>query len=283
MSKAIDKKNLICPKCYSNKLLFKKKIIYCLTCSRQYKINNNKYYFNDYKKFALRNSLDKIKYLFKKYGKLYELLIWLISPVCPSSNLNHFIRKYIHRKNIIALNIGSGNSNLSNNISNIDIIDYNNVDLVCDIHHLPFNNNTIDVIINIAVLEHINNPKKVIKEIHRVLKPQGYIFSFVPFMQGYHASPHDFFRFTHEGIKLLYKDFQIIEIKNAGGPTSGILWLLQEWIALILSFGIKPLHNVLLIVIMICTFPIKFLDIFLKYFPFSKNISSGFFYIGKKI
>ena len=121
---------------------------------------------------------------------------------------------------------------------------------------LPFLDNSIDVVFNSAVLEHVPNPKKVIDEIYRVLKPNGVIFTAFPFMQGFHASPYDL-RVT-EGIKVLHQNFELLEVKPFGGPTSGMLWILQEWIAILFSFVIK-LHMLIYLIIMVTTAPIKFL------------------------
>jgi ubiquinone/menaquinone biosynthesis C-methylase UbiE len=66
------------------------------------------------------------------------------------------------------------------------------VDIVCDIENLPFKNNSIDVVFNIAVLEHVKNPENVVGEIFRILKADGIVVSFFPFIQAFHASPYDF-------------------------------------------------------------------------------------------
>lgn len=44
-----------------------------------------------------------------------------------------------------------------------------------DAHHLPFKDNMYDVIVCTEVLEHVDNPKNVLKEIKRVLKPKGLV------------------------------------------------------------------------------------------------------------
>lgn len=45
---------------------------------------------------------------------------------------------------------------------------------------LPFDDNKFDVVLVLDVLEHIEGDRKAIAEIHRVLKPNGVIISFVP-------------------------------------------------------------------------------------------------------
>jgi SAM-dependent methyltransferase len=205
----------------------------------------------------------------------------LISPVCPGKHLKRFLDHYLDDEKF-ALNIGSGNSVIAKGVVNVDIFAYKNVDIVCDIDELPFKDNTVDIILNIAALEHVPDPGKVIKEMHRILKPGGYIYTAFPFIQAFHASPYDFTRVTEEGIKFLHHQFKEIEVKPFGGPTSGLLWILQEWIAIVLSFGSRKLHLIIFIFVTVLTFPLKFLDYFYIRHPLAKNISSGFIYIGMK-
>ena len=236
---------------------------------------------NIYLKMEVEDSLDLLKSKFKKFNRLYDWLIKFASPVFLSNDQIKCISNYADIDKVI-LNVGSGNSKTLDHICNVDIFSYDNVDVVCDIADLPFLDNSIDVVFNSAVLEHVPNPKKVIDEIYRVLKPNGVIFTAFPFMQGFHASPYDFTRVTEEGIKVLHQNFELLEVKPFGGPTSGMLWILQEWIAILFSFGNKKLHMLIYLIIMVTTAPIKFLDYFLIKHPMAKNISSGFVYIGKK-
>ncbi len=232
------------------------------------------------------NFLNRFKSLLKKNEIFYQGLIDLISPVLTfywRRNLKKFLKEQIKSEKSIILNIGSGNSNISKKVLNIDIFPYANVDIVCDILELPFKDDSVDAIVNIAVLEHVPNPELVVKEIHRVLKKGGKVFSLIPFMQGFHASPHDYSRRTINGMKVLYKDFEIIDLRNADGPTSGFLWVFQEWLALILSLGVKPLYTVFHLVLMVLTFPLKFLDLLLIHHPKGSNISSAFTIIGEKV
>lgn len=284
MSKKIREEILICPECQSRKLRFEKQKIICEKCQKTYRQIDNKFIFLKLTKDDINDPLDRLKYFFKKYSKFYNFLTFLISPVYMNIfwELKRFIKKRVDEKDIIAINIGSGNLDLSKNISNIDIFNYRATNIVCNIEKLPFKDNSINVVIITAVLEHVTNPQKVISEIFRVLKGDGYIYCLFPFIQGFHASPYDFSRQTHEGVKLLFKNFKLIELKCSGGPTSGFLWIFQEWLSIMFSFGIKPLYTVVYLIVMVLTFPLKFLDIVLINYPTAKNISSGFIYIGQK-
>lgn len=232
------------------------------------------------------NVVNRLKTMFKKNIFLYELLISIISPVYTlthAKNLkNLFINNLDNIQDKIVINLGSGNSLIHEDVINIDIFDYKNVDYVCDIYNLPFKDGSVDCIINIAVLEHVPYPQQVVNEIYRVLKPNGIVFSTIPFIQGFHASPYDYQRYTIEGIKILHQAFTPMKILVSGGPTSGFLWIFQEWLAIIFSFGSKRLHLFLSLLLMILTFPLKFLDLLWQYHPCASNISTAFTYIGIK-
>lgn len=94
-------------------------------------------------------------------------------------------------------------------------------DIVGDIHSLPFDDNSVDAIICIAVLEHVENPIKACEEMYRVLKPGGQVFAYVPFIYYYHPMKgyyQDFYRFTIDGVKYLLRDFKNLEVEKIRGP-----------------------------------------------------------------
>lgn len=105
--------------------------------------------------------------------------------------------------------------------------DYN-PDIVGDIHKLPFKDRTVDAVICIAVLEHVENPIKACEEMYRVLKPGGYCFIYVPFLFYYHAEKGyygDFWRFTPDSLKYMSRHFSSVEIQSVRGA-------LETWIHL---------------------------------------------------
>lgn len=83
-------------------------------------------------------------------------------------------------------------------------------DIVGDIHALPMADNSVDALICIAVLEHIEDPLLAMKEMRRVLKPGGKVFLYVPFLYYYHAEVgyyHDYWRYTKDSLKILSRKF----------------------------------------------------------------------------
>jgi hypothetical protein len=164
---------LVCPKCKNDSLKHSDNEIQCLSCGKVIKTQNGKYNFENYSVSKINDSLDKMKYSLKKFERLYSFLIWLVSPVLSTNHLKKFLKTYLQNMNeeAIIINLGSGNSNISKFVSNLDIVPYNNVDIICDVTNLPFKNNSVDLIINMALLEHIPNQQDVVNEIHRVLKP----------------------------------------------------------------------------------------------------------------
>lgn len=235
--------------------------------------------------------LDRIKTILKnKFGKYYMALIYIISPVYirihwPSLSvyLNHKVREISKGKKFV-IQIGSGNDRISDEVLNIDIFNYSEVDLIADCTKLPFANDSIDCVISNAVLEHVTTPDDFVSEAYRVLKPGGKIITGVPFIQGFHASPNDFYRWTDRGLEYLHAKFGFtkISIVPNSGPTSGLLWILQEWLSIILSFNINMLYTFWWFFFTIVLMPLKFLDVLFIRFNQAHKINSFYIYIGTK-
>lgn len=282
INKTINREIFRCPNCGQGKLLFIKNVINCTGCSAIYRFKGNKIFFIQRNAISMNDPLGRLKYKLKKYNILYSFLVNIISPVYTRNHLRKFIKTEIEKAGVTSLNLGSGNISLSNKLINVDLFPFDNVDIVADIHMLPFLDETIDAIVCSAVLEHVQDPYRVVSEIHRVLKKKGITYCYMPFIQGFHSSPYDYTRLTYEGMKILFRNFEIIELGVGGGPTSGLLWVLQEWLSILLSFGSKKLQLALYLFFMTLTFPIKYLDFLLARHPMSKNIACGFYIVARK-
>ncbi|MDD5578210.1 MAG: class I SAM-dependent methyltransferase [Methylobacter sp.] len=95
----------------------------------------------------------------------------------------------------------------------IDIDEKNtSADIHANIENVPVNDKEADVVVSFYVLEHVQNPQKVIDEKFRILKEGGRLFMLVPLYWEEHEQPYDFFRFTRFGIEMLMKNAGFKEI-----------------------------------------------------------------------
>ncbi len=96
----------------------------------------------------------------------------------------------------------------------------NHLDYEHDINkRLPLNDKEFDTIILSDVLEHIETPQSLWKEMNRVLKKGGKVILNVPFFYMLHETPHDYYRFTKYALRKLANDtgFNILILKETGG------------------------------------------------------------------
>ena len=90
--------------------------------------------------------------------------------------------------------------------------------------------NKYDKIICLAILEHVYNPFAAVKNLMKMLKSDGTIYGFVPFLHHYHAPNdlqfQDFFRFSKDSLAYLFKDFKDVELFPVRGRMSSSLNLM---------------------------------------------------------
>lgn len=72
--------------------------------------------------------------------------------------------------------------------------------------------NFFDIVVCTEVLEHTLNPFEAVKEIYRVLKPNGIACISVPFNLRIHGPLPDCWRFTEHGLRALFNSFKIYEL-----------------------------------------------------------------------
>lgn len=112
---------------------------------------------------------------------------------------------------------------------------------------LPIRSNSCDYVLSFQVLEHVSDPKTLIDEFNRILKPKGTLLISVPFLYEYHACPHDYWRFTHEGLFKLLENYSDIEIREDTSTAQTLLALWASWIGHVTQEkGVKWIGNFLI-------------------------------------
>jgi SAM-dependent methyltransferase len=129
------------------------------------------------------------------------------------------------------LYIGSAGTRAAGYV-NLDLFALPGVDVAANAERLPFPDNLFQRVECDAVLEHVERPEQVAREIERVLRPGGYAHLVTPFCHPYHAYPADFRRYTLEGLAQLAGDLEIVKTGWRTGPTATLLVMWMEWVKL---------------------------------------------------
>lgn len=180
------------------------------------------------------------------------------------------------------LNVGSGFRASPDGFLGVDRDPYPQVAVVADAGALPFRDGTIDGVLCEQVLEHAPDAMGAIQEIARVLRPGGRLYVTLPFLWPFHASPHDYRRWTVSGAASDFAGFDLVALGLAGGPTTTLVNVLHEWLAIALSFDLEPLYRLLYLLLMPVLFPLKLLDKLLMRYRHAGTIGALFYVHARK-
>ena len=98
-----------------------------------------------------------------------------------------------------------------------------------DMQNLPYEDNSFDFVISDQVIEHLEDPKKAVKESYRVIKKGGVAIPTTCFINYIHLCPKDFWRFSPETLRYLCKDFsEILQCEGWGNRIAILLCFLSE-------------------------------------------------------
>ncbi len=186
--------------------------------------------------------------------------------------------------------MGGGNQKrdldrLMSEYSNIKLIysdvDVNaDVDLFCDAHDLPFQDQVFHGIITTAVLEHVLYPEKVVSEMHRVLKDGGVIYSEIPFMQQVHEGAYDFTRYTLSGHRRLFNYFSEISSGLVAGPGTVLVWSIEHFALCFTGNNTSRLLTKAMVRLVFSW--LKYFDYLFKNNPQALDGASCTYFLGKK-
>jgi SAM-dependent methyltransferase len=132
----------------------------------------------------------------------------------------------------IVLDCGAGfRSQYLATVINLEIAPYHSTDILAVAEQIPLRDESVDAIICIAVLEHVQRPWLASAEMYRILKPQGELYIAVPFLQPFHGYPNHFFNMTSSGLKSLFDNLEIEwhEVDDNLHPIWSLTWILNSW------------------------------------------------------
>lgn len=138
-------------------------------------------------------------------------------------NLHRRLERFVRETKELGpvLDLGSGNRRLAPWVTTLDIAAGPEVDVVGDITALPFPADHAGAVVVQQVLEHVDDPVAAVSEIRRVLREGGYAYIEVPFMFPVH-DPHDYGRWTEDGLRSLLRDFETVESGVSMGPFAAL-------------------------------------------------------------
>jgi uncharacterized protein YbaR (Trm112 family)/SAM-dependent methyltransferase len=152
--------------------------------------------------------------------------------------------------------------------------------LVCDAHMLPFADQTFDGVTFQAVIFYLQDYRRCISEIFRVLKPQGVVYSESAFMEQVVGGAYDFYRFTLRGHEYQFRQFERIASGISGGPAMATAWSIQY---LLLSFTETPAFRAAIRIFCKCTlFWMKYLDLLLVNKRGAVDAAAGTYFLGRR-
>jgi SAM-dependent methyltransferase len=102
------------------------------------------------------------------------------------------------------------------------------IDVKYDGEVIPFHSSKFDSAVCFQVLEHVFEPKALLREVHRVLKPGGYLLLTVPFVWGEHEMPTDCARYTSVGLVTMMErsGFEVLNHKKSAPGATALCQLL---------------------------------------------------------
>lgn len=119
----------------------------------------------------------------------------------------------------------------------VDAVENPMADLRGLVEALPVEDASFDVVLCTQVLEHCGDPAQAVRELRRVTRPGGRVLASTHGVQVYHPSPTDYYRWTHEGLRMLFTnsaDWSELTVIPAAGTASALAMLIGMYVEIAL-------------------------------------------------
>lgn len=151
---------------------------------------------------------------------------------------------------------------------------------IVDAHDLPFADESFDAVVIQGVLGALLDPGAAIVEIIRVLQRDGLVYAETPFVQQVCMGRFDFQRYSHLGLRRLFRQFDEIRSGAQAGPAMALAWSYQY---LLWSFVRSRTGRSVMMALARCTaWWLPRMDRLLLDRPGAIDGASGVFFLGRK-
>jgi len=116
----------------------------------------------------------------------------------------------------------------------IDVREGPQVNVLARGEAIPFRTGHFDIVFCTQVIEYVTEPSTLISELHRVLKPGGYMFLSAPAIFP-RDSDHDLWRFMPQGLRLLLRGFEEVQVIPEGSSLIGFFRTIAVYTAMFAS------------------------------------------------
>lgn len=124
-------------------------------------------------------------------------------------------------------------ANVASEYLGVDVVENPAADLLGSVEALPVDDGRFDLVLCTQVLEHCDDPAQAIRELRRATAPGGRVLASTHGVQVYHPSPHDYWRWTHEGLSRLFREnasWERVDVSPAAGTASSLAMLLGTFV-----------------------------------------------------
>jgi SAM-dependent methyltransferase len=125
---------------------------------------------------------------------------------------------------------GGGTTVRSERVVEFDGALFGPTDVVGDVHHLPFADDTFELVLCLNAFEHYRDPWRAASEVQRVLAPGGRLLVHTAFLQPVHEAPDHYFNCTRYGLQQWFQGFVDLDVVVSDNfhPGYALAWLSAE-------------------------------------------------------
>ena len=170
----------------------------------------------------------------------------------------------------VLLDLGAGGRRIAPSVTTIDVQPSAGTDVVASVYKLPIRDESSDLVFATGLLEHLEDERKFLREVRRVLKIGGIIHVEIPFLQQYHEDPIDCRRYTVPGLTAAVRAKRV---SNCGERFSHrpkrhllhhCLPTMRPYCSKVKRSSTRFISNAAFVAVACIGYPLKYLDVLLK-------------------